>query len=113
MFQRHVRIGVEIVERFPRYRDGRDIILCHHEHYDGKGYLAGLQGDAIPIGARIIAVADAYDAITSDRPYRRALPPREAISELKRCSGTQFDPAVVSAFLNHLYKGGSRREDRG
>ncbi|MFQ5859577.1 MAG: HD-GYP domain-containing protein [Anaerolineae bacterium] len=101
-FQQHVRIGAEIVERFPRYRECRDIILGHHEHYDGNGYLKGLRGNNIPIGARIISVADAYDAMTTDRPYRPALTPAEAIDELKRCSGSQFDPGVVGAFLKYL-----------
>lgn len=100
--QQHVRIGAEIVERFPRYREGRDIILYHHEHYDGNGYLEGLKGDDIPIGARIIAVADAYDAMTTDRPYRKALTQAEAVEELKSCSGSQFDPIVVGAFLKYL-----------
>jgi putative nucleotidyltransferase with HDIG domain len=101
-FQQHVRIGAEIVGRFPRYKEGRAIVLHHHEHYDGHGYPEGLQSEDIPMGARIIAVADAYDAMTSDRPYRPARSQAEAIAELTRCSGTQFDPAVVSAFLRHL-----------
>jgi len=101
-FRQHVRMGAEIVERFPRYKEGREIILYHHEHYDGNGYLEGLQGDDIPIGARIMAVADAYDAMTTDRPYRKALTQTEAIDELKRCSGSQFDPIVVGALLKHL-----------
>jgi len=74
-FKQHVLIGADIVSRFPRYREGRDILLYHHEWYDGNGYLDGLKGDQIPIGARIIAIADAYDAMTTDRPYRSALPP--------------------------------------
>lgn len=102
--QQHVRIGAEIVGRFPRYKEGRDIILYHHEHYNGSGYLEGLRGDEIPIGARIIAVADAYDAMTTDRPYRKAVSQAEAIKELQRCSGTQFDPIVVGAFLKYLDK---------
>ncbi|MFQ5340520.1 MAG: HD-GYP domain-containing protein [Anaerolineae bacterium] len=101
-FRQHVRIGAEIMERFPRYKEGREIILYHHEHYDGNGYLEGLRGDDIPIGARIMAVADAYDAMTTDRPYRKALTQTEAIDELKRCSGSQFDPIVVGALLKHL-----------
>lgn len=105
--QQHVRIGAEIVERFPRYKEGRDIIFYHHERYDGDGYLAGLSRDDIPVGARIIAVADAYDAMTTDRPYRDALSHEVAIDELKRHSGSQFDPVVVGAFLKYLDKAGA------
>ncbi len=105
--EQHVRIGAEILERFPRYKEGRDIILYHHERYDGEGYLAGLRGDEIPMGSRIIAVADAYDAMTTDRPYREALSHDMAVDELKRHSGSQFDPVVVGAFLKYL----DRRDD--
>ncbi len=102
--QQHVRIGAEILERFPRYREGRDIVLYHHERYDGEGYLEGLRGDEVPIGSRIVAVADAYDAMTTDRPHRKALSHEIAVDELKRCSGSQFDPVVVGAFLKYLDK---------
>ena len=78
---------------------GADIIRHHHERWDGSGYPDGLVGEAIPLGARIIAVADVYDAMTSDRPYRRALSHEVAVSELVRGSGTQFDATVVEAFL--------------
>ena len=74
-------------------------ILHHHERWDGTGYPSGLKGEAIPIEARILAVADAFDAMTSLRPYRGALSYKEAVGELKRCSGTQFDPKLVEAFL--------------
>ena len=76
-----------------------EIVFCHQEHYDGSGYPSGLQGREIPIGARIFAVADTLDAITSDRPYRKARSFDAAREEILRCSGTQFDPAVVEAFL--------------
>jgi len=78
------------------------IILHHHESYDGKGYPDGLAGEAIPLEARIMAVADTFNAMTSDRPYRKALSLQIAVDELKRCSGTQFDPKVVEAFLKVL-----------
>jgi HD-GYP domain-containing protein (c-di-GMP phosphodiesterase class II) len=71
----------------------------HHERWDGRGYPSGLEGDGIPLGARIILVADAFDAMTSDRPYRRALSREEALAEVERCSGTQFDPEIVRVFL--------------
>ena len=73
-----------------------------HERFDGNGYPDGLVGDEIPLAARIIAVCDAYDAMTSDRPYRRAMDPHAALAELRRSSGTQFDPAVVEAFVAGL-----------
>jgi HD-GYP domain-containing protein (c-di-GMP phosphodiesterase class II) len=75
------------------------IVEHEHERYDGKGYPDGLKGDEIPLGARIIAVADSYDAMTTDRVYRKALAEEDVLKELKRCSGTQFDPQVVDAFL--------------
>ncbi|ACX52312.1 metal dependent phosphohydrolase [Ammonifex degensii KC4] len=97
--QRHPEIGARILEpaRFPA-----EVILAvrhHHEDYGGGGYPAGLQGEEIPLLARIIRVADAYDAMTSARPYRKALTPEKAREELKRCAGRQFDPRVVDAFL--------------
>lgn len=97
--QAHPEIGARILEpaRFPAA-----VILAvrhHHEDYGGGGYPAGLQGEEIPLLARIIRVADAYDAMTSARPYRQAFTPEEAREELKRCAGRQFDPRVVEAFL--------------
>src|SRR5262249_31769992 len=79
--------------------------LYHQEHYDGRGYPEGLAGSAIPIEARIVAVADTFDAMTTDRPYRAALPTSDAIAEIQRCAGTQFDPDVVAAFLRAIARG--------
>ena len=76
------------------------IVLCHQERFDGKGYPARLKGEAIPLGARIFAVVDTLDAMTSDRPYRRALPYARARAEIIQFSGTQFDPRVVEVFLS-------------
>lgn len=76
-----------------------DTVVAHHERFDGSGYPYGLRGDAIPYLARILLVADAYDAMTSDRPYQPALSPDYALGELERCAGTQFDPQVVKAML--------------
>ena len=73
--------------------------FCHHEHWDGSGYPQGLKGEDIPLLGRIIAVADTYDAMTTDRAYRKALPHEVAVAELERCSGTQFDPELVEVFL--------------
>jgi HD-GYP domain-containing protein (c-di-GMP phosphodiesterase class II) len=75
-----------------------DIIYCHHERWDGRGYPRGVAGEAIPLAARIFAVVDTYDAITSDRPYRRARSHQAAVTELVRVAGQQFDPTVVEAF---------------
>lgn len=77
-----------------------EIVLCHHEQWDGSGYPQGLRGEDIPLGARIFAVADTLDAMTSDRPYRAALSVEEAAAELQKCAGTQFDPQVVEAFFS-------------
>ncbi len=85
----------------------RSIILYHHERWDGTGYPEGLKEEEIPIGSRIISVLDTYDAITSDRPYRRAKGRKYAISELKRFVGKQFDPKIVEAFIEIL-----KEEDR-
>jgi HD-GYP domain-containing protein (c-di-GMP phosphodiesterase class II) len=74
-------------------------VLAHHERPDGRGYPAGLSGDEIPVEARILSVADSFEAMTSDRVYRRALPREVALEELRRHAGTQFDAAVVAAFL--------------
>lgn len=81
-------------------------VLHHHEHYSGGGYPAGLKKREIPLGARILALADAFDAITSDRPYRKARSMEEAVEELKRCAGTQFDPTLVNIFLSTLKQHG-------
>src|SRR5262249_19222599 len=80
-------------------------VLHHHERWDGHGYPTGAAGTEIPIEARILAVADAYDAMTSDRPYRPALRPAEAIAEIERCSGAQFDPEVVDVFVGAWRQG--------
>ena len=79
-----------------------EIVEQHHERYDGKGYPFGLKGEDIIIGARILAICDSFDAMTTDRPYRKALSFEESVAELKKCSGTQFDPQVVEAFLRVL-----------
>lgn len=95
----HVELGHRMVSSIPFLRPAAEIVLCHHEAFDGSGYPRGLKGEEIPIGARIFAVADTADAITSDRPYRKARPLAAAKLEIQRCSGTQFDPRVVQAFM--------------
>ncbi len=99
LIQAHPAEGGELAGRFSMFREGRRFIRHHHERWDGKGYPDGLAGEDIPLGARIIAVADSYDAMTSDRPYRKALPHEVALVELRRGAGSQFDPTVVDAFL--------------
>jgi HD-GYP domain-containing protein (c-di-GMP phosphodiesterase class II) len=96
--QMHTVVGAEIVARIIEYRLCAAIIRHHHERWDGGGYPDGLSGTDIPIGARIICVADAFDAMTSDRPYRRAMSAEAAIEEVRRNAGGQFDPNVVAAF---------------
>ena len=99
LMQRHVRIGFDVVKDIPFLADVAEIILMHHEQYGGGGYPRGLKGEEILPGARIFAVADTLDAITSDRPYRRASSFESARETIRRLSGSQFDPRVVDAFL--------------
>ena len=101
VLERHPEIGYRMLESLG-VDPIADWVLHHHERWDGTGYPARLRGEEIPLGARIIFVADAYDAMTSERAYRGRLTPREAIEELERCSGTQFDPAIVAAFAQEL-----------
>ena len=95
----HPLIGAQIVSAIRFLGDAVDVIRFHHERFNGSGYPYGLKGDEIPLSARIFSVADAFDAMTSDRPYRRALPVKEAVEEIVRCSGSHFDPEVVEPFL--------------
>ncbi len=94
----HCEVGYNMLTRIPFLRDAAEIVLAHQEFYDGTGYPRGLKGDQIPLGARIFTIADSLDAMISDRPYRRALPMSHAREEIRRCSGTQFDPKVVEVF---------------
>jgi putative nucleotidyltransferase with HDIG domain len=102
LMKKHPATGAEILAKFPEYKRGRELVLAHHERMDGLGYPRGLAGAAIALGARIIAVADSWDAMTSDRPYRKALEAEVALGELLRGRGTQWDPEVVNAFAETL-----------
>jgi putative nucleotidyltransferase with HDIG domain len=96
----HCEIGYNMLIRIPFLRDAAEIVLSHQEFFDGTGYPRGLKGEEIPLGARIFAVADAVDTMISDQPYRRALPLSRAREEIRRCSGSQFDPEVVEVFFS-------------
>lgn len=95
----HAMIGYKILTNLRFYKSGAMFVYHHHERFDGKGYPHGLKGDNIPLGARIMAVADSFDAMTSDRPYRKAMNTEEALAELIQNSGTQFDPKIVEVFV--------------
>lgn len=105
IMESHTVIGARIVENIRPLRGIVPGIRHHHEKYDGRGYPDVLKGDAIPIMARIISVCDTFDAMTSDRPYRKGLPAEVALQELKKFAGSQFDPKVVAAFLAAFSKG--------
>jgi putative two-component system response regulator len=103
--RRHAEQGAAIVAPMRFSAEVSPIILAHHEHWDGAGYPRGISGESIPVGARIISVVDAWDAMTTDRPYRRSLGQEEAVRRLKAGAGSQWDPAVVDCFLELLEAG--------
>jgi putative two-component system response regulator len=100
--RQHPEIGARIISQMRFAREVGPIILGHHEAWNGRGYSQGLRGEEIPIGARIITIVDAYDAMTTDRPYRKALPIDEVIQRLRKERGTQFDPNTLDVFLDLL-----------
>ena len=95
----HPEIGRRLIENIPFLKGAVPIVYCHHERWDGNGYPRGLKGDDIPLGARIFSVVDAFDAMTFDRPYSKAITFQAAKTEIVRCAGSHFDPAVVRSFL--------------
>jgi HD-GYP domain-containing protein (c-di-GMP phosphodiesterase class II) len=95
-------MGVSIIKHVEKIKDCLAAVQYHHERYDGQGYPTGLKGNNIPLDARILAIADSYDAMTSARPYRQPLTPSQAIKEIIHCSGTQFDPEIVTVFAKMM-----------
>jgi len=102
--EKHPEIGWRLLSSTNEFSELAQFVLNHHEKWDGSGYPHGIKGEAIPIEARIIAIADAYDAMTSKRSYQESMSMEEAVEELRRCSGTHFDPAIVQVFLNRVLK---------
>ncbi len=112
VMQRHTQIGARILEPVPHFAQLVPLVRASHERYDGDGYPDGLSADRIPLGSRVIGVCDAFHAMTEDRVYRKAMAPAEAIAEIERCSGTQFDPECVRALLDVVRAEGWPREGR-
>jgi HD-GYP domain-containing protein (c-di-GMP phosphodiesterase class II) len=110
--RRHPRIGASLVWRVATLRIAVPGVLFHHERWDGRGYPAGCAGARIPAEARVLAVADAFDAMTSDRAYRAAVSVEDALEEIHRCAGSQFDPEVAAVFLAEWQEGGLDRPPR-
>lgn len=109
--KKHPRIGAEIIRSIHFLKDIVPLILYHHERFDGKGYTTGLKGKGIPMGARVLALADVYQALISDRPYRKAFSRKDALTIIKQGSGTQFDPVVVNALFK-LFKRKNKRKNK-
>ena len=109
----HPEHGARLVSLVRSLRVALPCVLHHHERWDGLGYPAGRKGETIPAAARVLAVADAFDAMTSDRPYRAALAPEEAIAELERGAGSQFDPEIVAVFVQAWQEGAMTMPDLG
>lgn len=101
----HPRAGARLLASITPARPALPYVLFHHERWDGGGYPTGRGGAQIPIGARVLAVVDAFDAMTSDRPYRHALPAEAAVAEVDRCAGGQFDPVVARVFVGAWMEG--------
>ncbi|MBW2066674.1 MAG: HD-GYP domain-containing protein, partial [Deltaproteobacteria bacterium] len=111
IIKRHPSIGGNILGHFEMWSREQEVVKYHHERWDGKGYPDGLKGEEIPFLSRIISVADVYDALTSDRSYRKKLPEQTAAGMIRENSGLQFDPKIVEAFLE-IYEQGIFKTDR-
>ena len=104
----HPQVGYDLLRNQPRFADAAEIVLSHHEAFDGSGYPRGLEGREIPLAARILSVADAYDSMTQPHTQRPAMPPALAVREIERCSGSQFDPDCANALGTVLVRAGER-----
>lgn len=100
----HTEVGYQILRAADEYSDLAEHALSHHERWDGTGYPRGLKAEQIPLFSRIISIADSYEAMTADRPYRKAMNQEIAIEEIIRCSGSQFDPKIANIFINDVLK---------
>lgn len=109
--KRHPEIGYRLIASSPELKAYAEVVLSHHERYDGKGYPNGLSGESIPELARVLSIIDGYDAMTSQRTYKRSMTPSEAMAELMRCKGTQFDPDLTDLFIEHVILRGSPDDD--
>jgi len=105
IMKQHSAISIRILEKIEGLQSASVLVKHHHERYDGRGYPDGLRGEEIPLGSRIIAVAEAFDILTSDVPWRDAMDQQSALTEIEACSGTQFDPVVVQALRLALEEG--------
>ena len=101
--KRHPEIGYHILKSVDEFSELANYALSHHERWVGTGYPRALKQEEIPLFARIIAIADAFEAMTADRPYRKGVPCEEAILEIERCSGSQFDPGIVRVCKKHIW----------
>lgn len=104
IMETHTTIGQRIASVSPELKSISDLILMHHEKWDGTGYPLKISGEMIPLECRILSLVDAFDAMTNDRPYRKAMSYKDAVEEIKRCSGTQFDPDLVKLFIDNLHQ---------
>jgi len=112
LIRKHPVIGYNLLRGIPSLNQVSKLILCHHERYDGKGYPCGLKGDTIPIGARVLAVADAFDSMTVKHSYRAAMSTKDALAEIGRCAGSQFCPVAARAFFVGYIKANASRRVR-
>jgi putative nucleotidyltransferase with HDIG domain len=106
LMRAHPAVGAAIVEKMEFLKGTVEIVRHHHESWNGRGYPAGLQGEEIPFGARIVTVADSFDAMTTDRPYRKALPIEEALRRLEEGAGVQFDARLAKTFIAYVREKG-------
>ena len=102
VMKKHPEIGYDMLKDIPFLKPALNIVHSHHERFDGKGYPQGLKGSNIPLAARIFSIVDSFDAMTSDRPYRKKISQADAIIEIKRCSGSQFDPEIAKVFIKMI-----------